>query len=106
MYSTGFGELAHEVQIKDGWRRLNKNDVERQILHSYGPQHAIRMRNLNLNSLPRRGANLSDDILDYLDKTTGTVSMPALRRRILKGCRDDVSDILDFCKLLGICHKS
>jgi len=51
MYSTEFRELAHKEQIQDGWRRSNKNDVEPQILHSYGRQHAIRMRLLNLNSL-------------------------------------------------------
>ena len=36
MYSTEFGELAHKDQIKDGWRRSNKNDAAQQILHSYG----------------------------------------------------------------------
>jgi len=102
MYSTEFGELAYKEQIKDGWRRSNKNDVERQILHSYGRQHAIRMRLLNLNSLRRRGANLGDDVMGYLDKTTSTVSTPAPRERILKGRRDDVSDVLDFCKVLGV----
>jgi len=102
MYSTDFGELAHKEQIKDGWRRSNKNDVERQILHSYGRQHAIRMRLLNLNSLRRRGANPGDDVLGYLDKTTSTVSTPAPRGRILKGRRDDLSDVLDFCKVFGI----
>jgi len=44
MYSTQFGGLAQKEQIKDGWRRSNKNYVERQILHSYGRQNAIRMR--------------------------------------------------------------
>jgi len=102
MYSTEFGELAHKEQIKDGWRRSNKKDVEGQILHSHGSQHAIRMRLLNLNSLRRRGANLGDDVLGYLDKTTSTVSMPAPRGRTLKGRRDQVSDVLDCCKVLGI----
>ena len=101
MYSTKFGELAQKEQIKDGWRRSNKKDVERRILHSYGRQHAIRMRLLNLNALRRRGAKLGDNVLGYLDKTTSTVSTPAPRGRILKGCRDDVSYVLDFCKVLG-----
>jgi len=35
MYSTEFGELAHKEQIKDGWRRSNKNDTGLQIVHSY-----------------------------------------------------------------------
>ena len=73
MYSTEFGELAHKEQIKNGWRRSNKNDVERQILHRYGRQHAIRMRLLNMNSLRRLEANLGDDVLGYLDKTRCTV---------------------------------
>ena len=34
MYSTEFGELVHKEQIKDGWRRLNKNDAARQFVHS------------------------------------------------------------------------
>jgi len=41
MYSTEFAELAHKEQIKDRWRCYNKNNVERQILQSYGSQHAI-----------------------------------------------------------------
>ena len=41
MYSTEFGELAYKEKIKDGLRCSNKNDVERQILNSYGRQHAI-----------------------------------------------------------------
>jgi len=102
MYSTEFGELRHMEQIKDGWRRSNKNDVERQILHSYGRQHAIRIRLLNLISLRPRRANPCDHVLRYLDKTTGTVSTPAPRGRILKDRRDDVSDVLDFCTLVGI----
>jgi len=102
IYSTEFGELAHKGQIKDGWRGVNNQEVERQILHSYGRLYAIRMRLLHLNSLRRRGANLGDDILGYLDKTPSTVSTPAPCGMILKCRRDDVSDVLDFCKVLGI----
>jgi len=81
---------------------LSKNDVARQSFHSYSHEHAIPLRRLNLNSLLRRGANLRDDILGYLDTTTSTVSTPALRERILKDGREDVSDGLDFSKVLGI----
>jgi len=41
MYSTEFGELVQKEQIKDGWRRSNKNDAGRQIVHSYSRQHVI-----------------------------------------------------------------
>ena len=43
MYSMEIGELAHKTQIKEGRRQSNKNDAARQIVHSYGRQHAFRM---------------------------------------------------------------
>ena len=43
IYSTEFGELAQKEQIKDRWRRSNKNDPGRQMVHSYECQHTIRM---------------------------------------------------------------
>lgn len=106
MYSTEFGELAHKEQIKDGWRRSNKNDAARQIVHSYSRQHAIRMRLLNLESLRRRGADLSADVLQHLESTTSAVTAPVVRRRILKGRRDDVSNVLDFSKVSGVSLES
>jgi len=84
MHSTEIGELAHKTQIMEGWRQSNKNDAERQIVHSYGHQHAIRMRLLNLQSLKNRGADLFPDVLKHLDRTTSTVSPPVICRRILK----------------------
>ena len=84
MYSTEIGELDHKTQIKDGWRQSNKNDAMRQIVHSYGPQHAIWMRLLNLESPQACRADLSADVLQDLDRTTSTVSQPVIRRRILK----------------------
>jgi len=51
IYSTEYGELAHKEQIKDGSRRSNKIGAAPQILGSYGRQHAIRLRLLNLEFL-------------------------------------------------------
>jgi len=102
MYSTEIGELAHKTQIKDGWRQSNKNDAARQIVPSYGRQHAIRMRLLNLESLQARGADLSADVLQHLDRTTSTVSQPVIRRRIQKGRREDVSNVVDFSRISGV----
>ena len=101
MYSTEFGELAHKEQIKDGWRRSNKNDAARQILHSYGRQHEIRMRLLNLDSLRGRGAQIPADVPHVLDPPS-TESEPDKRRRRLKGHRLDVANLLDFCKVLDV----
>jgi len=102
MYSTEIGELAHKTQIKDAWRQLNKNDGARQIVHSYDRQHPIRMRLLNLESVQARGLDLSAEVLQYLDRTTSTVSQPVIRRRILKGRREDVSNVVDFSRILGV----
>lgn len=104
MYSTEIGELAHKTQIKDGWRQSNKNDAARQIVHTYGRQHAIRMRLLNLESLQRRGADVSGDVLHNLERTPNTVAVtaPVVRRRILKGRRDDVSNFGDFSRISGV----
>ena len=51
MYSTDVGELAHKVQIKEGYRHSNKNDASRQILDYYGRVHAVSMRLLTLRAL-------------------------------------------------------
>jgi len=94
--------LAHRTQIKDGWQQSNKNDAARQIVHSYGRQHAIRMRLLNLDSLQASGTDLAADVLQHLDRTTSTVSQPVIRRRILKGRREDVSNVVDFSRISGV----
>ena len=43
MYSTKIGELADKKQIKDGYRRSNKNEAARHILSQYGRQLALGM---------------------------------------------------------------
>jgi len=101
MYSTEFGELAHKTHIKDGWWQLNKNDASRQIVQSYSRKHGIRMRLLNLESLRSCSADLSPDVVELLD-TTGTTTAPDIRRRMLKGRRDDVSNLADFSRVLGV----
>jgi len=101
MYSTEFGELAHETQIKAGWWQSNKNDASRQSVQSYSRQHGIRMRLLNLESLRRCGADLSLNVVEQLD-TTSTTIVPGIHRRMLKGRWDDVSNMADFSRVLGV----
>jgi len=69
------------------------------MVDSYGLQHAIQMRLLNLQSLKNRGADLSPNVLKHLDRTTRVVSPPVICRRILKGGRGDVSNIVDFSQI-------
>jgi len=101
MYSTEFGELGHKTQIKAGWRQSNKNDASWQIVQSYSRQHGIRMRQLNLESLRRCGADVSPDVMEQLN-TTSTTTPPDIRRRMLNGRRDDDSNIADFSLALGV----
>ena len=73
MYYTEIEELAHKMQIKNRCRQSNKDYAGRHIMHSYGRQHAIQMRLLNLESLQDRGADISAGMLQHLDWTTSTV---------------------------------
>jgi len=103
MYSTLIRELAHKTQIKDGWHQSNKNDA-RQIVHSYGCQHSIRMRLLNLESLKYHYTHLSGDVLPHLDRTASTVTAaaPVVRRRVHMGRREDVANVVDFSWISGV----
>jgi len=101
IYSTEFGELVHKTQIKAGWRQSNKNDATRQIVQSYSRHHGIRMRLLNLESVRGCGTDLSPDVVEQLD-TTSTTTAPDIRRRMLKGPWDDVSNMGDFSRVLGV----
>ena len=44
MYSTDIGELAHKEQLKEGYRRSNKNNAAPQILSDYGRWHILGMK--------------------------------------------------------------
>jgi len=105
MYSTQHGELAHKEQIKDGWRRSNKIDAARQILSSYGRQHAIRMRPLHLEFLQRAGADLPTEVVEHLEKTRPAPTPPA-NRRILKGRCDNIHDVVDYLRACNISLKT
>ena len=60
------------------------------------------MRLLNLQSLKNRGGDLSPDLVKHLDRTTSTVSPLVICRRILKGRRGHVSNIVDFSRISGV----
>ena len=63
------------------------------------------MRLLTLEFLPRHRANLDTDVLEYLD-TTSTVLAPVPCGRLLKERQGDVSDFLDFRRVLRISLES
>ena len=105
MYSTELGEHVHKEQIKDGWQRSNKNNAARQLVDSYQCQHSIRLRLLNLVSVLHHGGVLSTDVLQHLDRMSA-VTTPVVLSRILKGRRDDMSNILDFAKVSRVSLES
>jgi len=101
IYSTQFGELAYKTQIKAGWPQSNKIDASRQIVQSYSRQHHIQIRLLSLESLRRCGADLSPHVVEQWD-TTSTTTAPDIRRRMLKGRRDDASNMADCSWVLRV----
>jgi len=56
---------------------------------------------VNLESLRHCGADLSPDVVEQLDTTSTTIA-PDIRRRMLKGHRDDVSNMADFSRVVGV----
>jgi len=62
------------------------------------------MRLWNLESLTCRDADLSGDVLHYLDSTASTLTAaaPVVCRRVLKRRRQDVSNVVDFSGISGV----
>jgi len=84
------------------YRSSNKAHPARQILSSYGRQHAIQMRLLILEFLPGAGADLPLEVVEHLEETLTALSAPPVHRRMLNGHRDDVPDVADFGRALKV----
>jgi len=89
MYSTEIGELAHKDQIKESYRRSNKNEAARQILSYYGRQHALGMRLQTLDVLLK-----AENVVAIEGTGRETAAAP---RRILKGWMKNVSTLTELC---------
>jgi len=99
MDSTEIGELAHKDQIKDGYRRSNKNDAARQILSQYGRQHALGMRLQTIEALSK--------VKGVIVAAESGMEMPAFSshstpRRVLKGRMKNTSTLTELCTTLNI----
>jgi len=81
MYSTEIGELAPKEQIRDGYRRSNKNEAAREILSQYGRPHALGMRLQTLEALLKTGVIVVGNSRMEMP-TSSSRSTP---RRMLKG---------------------
>jgi len=84
IYSTEIDELAHKEQIKDVYRRSNKNEAARQILSQYGRQHALGMRLQTMEAVLKTAVI----VVGNSGMEMPTSSSRSAPRRRLKGYRD------------------
>jgi len=75
------GELAHKEQIKEGYRRSNKNNAARHILSYCGHKHALGMRLQTIEALSK-AENAFAMGNGGMEVTASSRSAP---RRVLKG---------------------
>jgi len=103
MYSTEIGELAHKDQIKDGYRRSNKNEAARQILSHYGRQHALGIRLQTIEALSKvEGVIVVEDSgMEML-----TVPSRSTPRRVVKGSMKNTSTLTELCTALDIHYSN
>ena len=104
MYSTDIGELAHKEQIKEGYRRSNKNDAARQILAQYTRRHAIGMRLLTMEVLGKadNAFEIGNVSVSGQGRRVGPYPTQQIPGRALKGRTKNVGTLLEICRVLEI----
>src|SRR5437879_2789994 len=98
MYSTDIGGLAHKEQLKEGYRRSNKNNAAPQILSDYGRQHALGMKLQTTEELLKSGNALRTG--DVMTDIPGSADY-SKHRMVLRG-RVNTGNIIDLCRILNI----
>ena len=99
MDSTEIGELAQKEQIKESYRRSNKNNTPRQILSYYGRKHTLGMRLQTIEAL--------SSAQNAFVKGNGGMESPAssqsATRQVLKGrMMDNIGTLTELCRALNI----
>jgi len=103
MYSTEIGELAHKDQIKDGYRRSNKNEAARQIWSHYGGQHALGIRLQTIEPLSKVEGVI---VVEDSGMEMPTVPSGSRPRRVLKGRMKNTSRLTKLCTALDIHYSN
>ena len=99
MYSTEMGELAHKEQIKEGYRRSNKNNAARQILSYYGRKHALAMRLQTIEALSKA----KNSLVMGNGGMEAPVSSCSAPWRVLKGCMmENIGTLIELFRALNI----
>jgi len=93
MYSTEICELAHKEQIKDSYRRSNKNEAVRRILSQYGRPHAQGMCLQTIEALLKTGVI----VVGNSGMEMPTSSSRSAPRRMLKGCTN-IGTLCELCR--------
>jgi len=93
------GELAHKEQIKEGYRRSNKNNAARQILSYYGRKHALGIRLQTIEALSK-AENAFVMGNGWMEAPASSRSAP---RRVRKGrMMENIGTLTDLCRALNI----
>ena len=113
LFSTDISELAHKTQIKESYRRSNKNNAATQILDNYSRVHAFGMHILNLRAViehaPQdleKGIKRSriEEVLgtetNFRGSSTNTTQSPP--KRVLRSPDEGTKSLHDVTVVLGI----
>ena len=99
MYSTEMGDLAHKEQIKEGYRRSNRNNAARLILSYYGRKHVLGMRLQTMEALSK-AENAFIIGNGGMEALASSRSAP---RRVHKGCMmENIGTLTKLCRALNI----
>ena len=102
MYSTEMGELAHKEQIKEGYRRSNKNNAARQILSHYGRKHALGMRLRMIEALSKA----ENAFIMGNGRVEAPASCRSAPRRVLKDrIMENIGTLTELCRALNIVYS-
>ena len=99
MYSTEIGKLAYKGQIKEGYRRLNKNNASRQILSYYALKHALGMRLQTIESRLK-----AENAFVMGNGGVGALaSSQNAHQQVLKGRKmENIGTLTELCRALNI----
>jgi len=93
IYSTEIGGLVYKEQIKDRYRRSNKNEAARKILSQYGRQHALGMRLQTIEAHLKIGVI----VVGNSGMEMPTSSSRCAPCRMLKGCMN-IGTLSELCR--------
>ena len=103
MYSTKISELAYKDQIKDDYRRSNKNEAAGQILSHSGLQHALGIMLQTIEALSKVEGVI---VVEDRGMEMRTVSSRRTPRRVLKGRKKNTSMLTELCRALDIHYSN